>query len=143
MTPPETPTDPSRESIWSVGHRATRFYFGLFVAQVAAGVALVAWRVGEFDPVLIWTMCAPVVITSAAVSISVVEIGDNLMVLSRGLWERLERQREARREEGREEIFDLMRKTAPPEKLDDVNAHIEEIRRLRARDNGRNNGQQE
>ena len=103
MTPPETSTDPSRESIWSVGHRATRFYFGLFVAQVAAGVALVAWRVGEFDPVLIWTMCAPVVITSAAVSISVVEIGDNLMVLSRGLWEKLERQREARREEGREE----------------------------------------
>ena len=41
------------------------------------------------------------------------------------------RQREALREEGREEMVELMRKTAPPDKLDDVNALIEEVRRLR------------
>ena len=137
-------TDGSRESVWSVGHRTTRLYFILFILQVVAGVALVAWKVGEVDPVAIWTMSAPVVITSAGMSIALVEIGDNIMVLSRGLWERLERQREARREEGREEgrergreeAFDLMREAAPPDKLEEIDRIIDETRRI-IRRNGR------
>ena len=103
-----------RESIWSVARGAKKWYFALFVAQVAVGLVLVLYRevkaaelAWSTSPLKMWQDLAPVSITSAASSITLTEIGAFIVVLSRGLAEHFERRRgrrrEALRQEGREE----------------------------------------
>ena len=98
-----------RESIWSVDPGTKTVYFILFIIQVAAGVGVVSWDTfHEYDTIwdiwrYTWAGASPLVITSAAVSIAITELGGYLMVLSRGLRERLERTKQQRRAEGRVE----------------------------------------
>ncbi len=105
---------PERESIWSVGRGAQRAYFLAFVAQVLFYIGLVTWKEfarGDgsgnlFDIGLaVWERSAPLMITSAAVALVAVETGGYLVVLARGLAERVEKIREERRAEGRTEVI--------------------------------------
>ena len=102
-----------RESVWSVASGTKTWYFFLFIVQCIIGIGFIAYKeissLGAdtwLNSLLnAWVSLAPIVIASAAIAISLTEIGRYIMVLSRGLEERLERKRKALREEGREEAL--------------------------------------
>ena len=90
---------PDRESIWSVNPGAKTWYFVLFSAQVLVGLALLFRETGELLPT--WERGSSIVVTSAAFAIMATEGWRAIMVIADLLLERLEKQREQRREEGR------------------------------------------
>ena len=97
-----------RESIWSVPVKAKRVYYSLFVAQMLIGTAVVAkeavdekaWTAGAAR--IIWTEAASVAVTSAAITLAIVEIGRFIMVLGGWLKEKLEADKKKRIEEAEE-----------------------------------------
>ena len=102
----------NRESIWSPVPGAQRVYFGLFAVQI--GVAVILLLCGEEDIswtalLAAWGKLGPVATASAAVAIAATEIGAYIMVLAKGLYDKIERQRQERREEARREAHREMR----------------------------------
>ncbi len=109
---------PARESIWSVETGVKNFYYALFTLLVILGVALLTLdAVSERDDWLditltIWQGVAWVVVASAGVSLAAIELGRFIMVLARALQDRLDKNRERRlaeaRDEGRDAVLALL-----------------------------------
>lgn len=101
--------DERRASIWSVPARVKYLYFSCFALQLGVGAFLVVWEGAVFrTPSLtaailaLWTNLAPLVLTSAALSVLLAEGVETAMVIAADLqrwlderWER--RQAEARK----------------------------------------------
>ena len=105
---------PDRESIWSVSSETRTLYFRVFTALFLVGMALLVVRevqagddASAVERIMrVWESAAAVAIASAAVSLAGIETGGLIM-----LWrEKLEHVREARREEGRAEREQEMRR---------------------------------
>lgn len=81
----------------------------VFVALFFAGMALASLRAFQnggslLDTILaVWSDTAPLTITAAAAALALTEIGRSIVVIARRLEESLERVRERRRAEGRDE----------------------------------------
>ena len=97
-----------RESIWSVPVKAKRVYYSLFVAQMLVGTAVVvkeavdekAWTAEAAR--MIWAGAASVAITSAAITLTIVEIGRFIVVLGGWLKEKLDADKKKLLEEAEE-----------------------------------------
>ena len=91
-----------RVPVWSVASGTAWAYFALFAGQVIVGVWLAVdagWEPGDSvsaNLLRIWERVGSMVLASVAFSTIIVEIGARVMVLSRGIRDRL-------RDEGREE----------------------------------------
>ena len=129
--------DTDRESIWSVPKEAKSAYYLLFIGQFLLGV-WVLWSRPTTPPrgwegrlVEGWSDAAALAVASAAVALVVTEIWRFVVVLSRGLYERLEREREARRQEGASEALrraeEVMKRKGMS--LEDIQRIIEETRK--------------
>ena len=124
-----------RDSIWSVTRGAQHAYFILFTVQfIVAGILLLYEReVSSWVELAeLWSSLAPVAIASAAIAVIVTEVGVYVMVLARGLAEKIERRKQERIEQGRREgreaalkaVFDVL---ANPKNRD---LTLEELRSL-------------
>ena len=109
--------DERRASIWSVPARVKYLYFSCFALQLGAGAFLVVWEGAVFGALsltaailALWTNLAPLVLTSAALSVLLAEGVEAAMVIAADLqrwlderWERKQaeirkRQAKARRQ---------------------------------------------
>ena len=130
--------DTERESIWSVPKAAKSAFYLLFIGQFLLGVSVLWSRpippTGDWMERLVagWSDAAALAVASAAVALVVTEIWRFVVVLSRGLYERLEREREARRQEGASETLRhaeevLMREGMSVEEIQRIIKEIREI----------------
>ena len=138
--------DTERESIWSVPKEAKSAFYLLFIGQFLLGVCVLwsrpAGPPGGWEERLVdgWNDAAPLAVASAAVALVVTEIWRFVVVLSKGLYEKLEREREARRQEGAGEALrraeEVMKRQGMT--LEEIQRIIEETRKIVR--NGRSGG---
>ena len=103
--------DDYRESVWSVLRGATKLYLTLFTVQVVTGGCLIIQNElqqvppNPLDVMLlnIWNRTGNIVLASTAFGLIGTEVVRDIMVLTRGMYERIRKAQEARRREGREE----------------------------------------
>ena len=106
---PANAVDVDRESIWTIPARLKRSYFALFSVQIViafvwltSATATDETKGGVQDVLFhVWQHLAPAAVTSAAITLVLVDTANGIMVLSTWLQETLEKRRE--RERQREE----------------------------------------